>query len=393
MLKSVRKTAIGAVAMGALVLAACGGAAEGDGDDPIDDTNGDAAVEDTDDEAAAADPDVEPVSIRYSLLLPPGGAVADASEWLFETVEEVTGGALVTEIAYGASLLPGTETLAGVGDGRAESGYVVPAYHPAEMPLANISMIPDPGSNQEARSRALDRMYRENDAFREEFERNDLVLLAFGPNNPHSMAVTERFDTAAEFAGKQVRVAGYLSPAYQALGAETVFVSTEEVYESLQRGVVDGNAFPFDVQIATGVYEVAPFLLDDGVGEWGSSAIAINKDVWESLPQEVRDAFDEIRDDYYTTLGEILTQYDTEACESLLADGGEVVVFSDEEKQNVADAVGTAPFDAWLEDAVSAGVEEDVAVAVWEEYQGYVEEYTPQVGYEPGLEACAAQAD
>jgi TRAP-type transport system periplasmic protein len=388
MFKSARRAAVSMVVVSALALAACGEA-----DDEPDDVAADETQDDGDEADDADGEPVETTEIRYSLLLPPDGAVADATEWLFEEVEARTDGALVTEIAYGASLLPGTETLAGVGDGRAEGGYVVPAYHPAEMPLANISMIPDPGTNQEARSRALDRMYRENDDFREEFERHNLVLLAFGPNNPHSMAVTERFDTAAEFQGKQVRVAGYLAPAYEALGAETVFVSTEEVYESLQRGVVDGTSFPFDVQIATGVHEVAPYILDDGVGEWGSSAIVLNLDVWNDLPQEVRDAFDDIRDEYYEELSNQLTIYDERTCETLLADGGEVVVFSDEEKEAVADTVGTAPYDRWLDDAVSAGVDEEVAASVWDEYQQYLEEFTAEASYEPGLEVCAEQGD
>lgn len=391
MFKSARRASVGVVLVSALVLAACG-EADDEPDVATDETQDDVDAPDDADDADDGEP-VEATEIRYSLLLPPDGAVADATEWLFEEVEARTDGALVAEIAYGASLLPGTETLAGVGDGRAEGGYVVPAYHPAEMPLANISMIPDPGTNQEARSRALDRMYRENDAFREEFERHNIVLLAFGPNNPHSLAVTERFDTAAEFQGKQLRVAGYLAAAYEALGAETVFVSTEEVYESLQRGVVDGTSFPFDVQIATGVHEVAPYIMDDGVGEWGSSAIAMNKEVWDGLPQEVRDAFEDIRDEYYDELANQLTIYDERTCDTLLESGGEVVVFSDEEKQAVADAVGTAPYDAWLQDAVSAGVDEDVAAGVWDEYQQYLEEFTAEVSYEPGLEVCAEQAD
>jgi len=75
---------------------------------------------------------------------------------------------------------------------------------------------------------------------------------------------------------------------YEALGFNTVAVEPPDMYDSLQRGVVDLVAFSATDGTTQKLYEVAPNI-GDMRAYFSHSTIAFNYDLWDTLPAETQE--------------------------------------------------------------------------------------------------------
>jgi TRAP-type C4-dicarboxylate transport system substrate-binding protein len=97
-----------------------------------------------------------------------------------------------------------------------------------------------------------------------------------------------------EFKGLKVRaLSGLQGQAIAALGATGVSMPGGELYMALQTGVIDGTVTGVDNVIDRKFYEVAKYGLRTPVysGIW---IVAMNKEVWNSLPKELQALMEEI---------------------------------------------------------------------------------------------------
>src|SRR5699024_7299375 len=131
--------------------------------------------------SAEAANDDETVSLRFASLVPEDGFIGQGLQEWADAVEEASDGSLDITIYGNGSLLPGTEILEGVADGRAEMGITSSNYHPAEMPLWNVVAIPYVSENGFATTQALNELYLDNEDFSAEFERLGVHALGFYP--------------------------------------------------------------------------------------------------------------------------------------------------------------------------------------------------------------------
>jgi TRAP-type C4-dicarboxylate transport system substrate-binding protein len=362
-----------------LVAAACGGGTESAPAAPAAPSSP---------SAPATDEPIAPVRLRLASSLPPGGSIMGIIEWYVGELEARTGGAITTDISYAGSLLSDTEIIPGVRDGAAETGLIVPAYVPGDMPLTQLVYVSTLGHNQAARSRAIQDVYNNNPAVRAEFENLNIKVLGVIGNNTQVAMTTRPVETVEDLRNLRMRVPGNPAVGWRLLGAEPVFLGVGEVYESLQRGVIDGVTFPFDVHMTVGVQEVAKYAFPD-IGESGSAMLGMNLDVYNALPQVVKDIMDDLNAEWYDRMEALLTETDRTACDTLLAAGGQVFLWSDAARQEIADLTGAAMLETWKTNAANAGVEPAAVDALWDEYLGYVLAYNETVSYEPGLALCA----
>lgn len=380
----------------ALVLVACGDADEAPDEPAATEPAETDEAEDTDepapadeDDAAADDlSDLEPVHLRLSTIVGPTSSISVIMEWFNDELEARTDGKVTSDLAFGGSLLPGPDFLSGVVEGRAEGGLLVPAYHPTELPLTNLIMLPAQGHNQGARPRAFQHMLDNNEAIQAEIEGSGMYVIGMTPNSTQASVVTERVETVEDYDGLRMRVPGIPGIGFEAIGVEPAFISAEEVYESLQRGIVDGVTFPWEVHWAAGTYEVGNYIVQDGIGESGMAMHAISLDVWESLDPRVQQIIGEIQEEWYDKLDEFLLEVDQQACDAFIENGNEIIIFSEEEQQKMFDATHELMFNKWRDDAVATGLDEDLVLSVWDEYEGKVLEFNDVTEYVDATVAC-----
>lgn len=340
----------------------------------------------------AAQPDApnEVYTMRVATIYGPGSAAQDMLDWWVEEVEQRSEGRIDAEIFYGASLLSAADTLPGLREGRAEAGLLIPAYNPAELPLMQLGMVPGSGENNEAHARALHELNLSHQAFQDEIAGNGVRIMAYNViGNLGTVATPEPITDIGQLNGMTLRALGPVATAMQLVGVEPVAIEAQEVYEAIQRGVIDGTTgLPLEVIAQQGIEEVAPWVLEMQFGFWGIAAVALNPEFWDSLPEDIQQIMLEVSEEYIDTGSEIMMDREAAACDTLIEAGGGVTTLPSEQVDGWLEQVGDSMMAAWRQDTAAAGVAlEDIAsfeAAFIESHAGAL----PSAEFVDGLAAC-----
>lgn len=111
--------------------------------------------------------------------------------------------------------------------------------------------------------------------------------------------------TGLDLSGLKLRATPAYVPFMRAMGATAVAISPGEVYTALQRGVVDGLAWPEGGVAIYGWHEYIKYRV--GPGFWRSSTMAvINLDKYKSMTKKERDVLDAAGLEFEKTSGAYL---------------------------------------------------------------------------------------
>lgn len=326
----------------------------------------------------------------YASPAPSSGALGLVADWWADEVNAASDGEINVDMFQDSSLLSGTETLAGVADGRADIGYLAPAFYEEQLPLTQVTTIPFVTDDAEAVQRTFYDLYQENDEFRAEYNDLGVHVLYFLPLGGSVMGFEEPVESLEGLDGLRVRAVGLHARAFESAGADPVFLAPTELYESIQRGVVDGfGSLPFDLAYTHRLGEVAPEFNYPGLGVLGAAAIVMNLDEWEALDDETQELMTEVSEDAMSEGVTTTTDVDADMCASLTSEGVDVNALPEEEVEEWA-SLGDWE-EMWAESAVANGVDQDTASAFLEEYRTTLATYDGQGDYVDGALACAEQ--
>lgn len=374
----------------ALLAAACGGEETGTADDSATDA-GEETAEVTETEAEAeADPG-EVITLQFASFLGEGAPQSQVVEWWGEQLEERSNGRIQVETFFSESLLAGTDILPGVSDGRAQAGWTGNFYHPADLPLLSVVELPFVTSNGPAQAQALLDLYRDYEPFREEFQRNGVHLAFIPPLGTNVVGTSDQpIASLNDLSGLSIRAAGLLVGALQEVGANPVALAAPEIYESLQRGVIDGyTSMTLEVIPALGLHEETNYLAETGNGQYVTGMHILNLDLYESLDPELRDLIDEVSEEAQSQAVEYLAEVEMEVCQQLLDAGIEVSTLDEEVVEQWRE--DSPDFEAeWLEAREAEGLP---ATEFYERYRELLQQYEDEGEYEIGVRRCAQQSD
>jgi len=331
----------------------------------------------------------ETYELKFASYNVPTAAESVTSKAWAKDIEEATDGRVKIEFFYQEALLTGAETLPGVADGRADMGYIAGAYYPAELPLSNVAGIPFLTENAEAQGRTFKDLYENNDALREEWESLGVKVVTWAPVPPNIVAMKEPTDGLEDLEGKKIRGYGYVSQALEMAGASAVGISQSEVYEALQRGVLDGTSgASLDIAADRDYQEVAPHFVDVNFGNYAVTANIINKELWDSFPEDIKSAFTEASEGYMDMYLENLAELEVASCDELLEAGGDVTLLEDSETAAWQKEAGPAIQEIWANDVRATKPDADTE-AFFEAYTSTLEQYEAESEYVPAMERCA----
>lgn len=328
---------------------------------------------------------------QYANYLPPNSSLSTGIADYFDTIEKP--GNIKVEEFYQESLLAATDIMPGVSQGRADLGFMIALYYPGELPLSQVVGVPFQTTDSSAQIKTFNSLYENNDDFRAEYDAQGVHVLSFVPLAPTMVATSDPLSGLDGLQGKKIRAVGLLSKAMQIAGVNPVALSAPEVYESVERGVIDGfTSYPFDVAVSNSLDEVAPYMTDPGTGLYNLGALIVTKSLWDGLDDETKSTMTDAIDGYVENSIDLLAEDESSLCDSFLADGGTPGVFSEADVDRFKTEVGDTVLDGWRDQAVSAGVSEDAVDGFLDEYQSTLKEQGKSSSYVPGLVACAERA-
>jgi len=319
---------LAAAGIGALLLTSCSSG----GSEPEAPEQAGVAFGASKEEWIAAFEDVEPFEIRSETPAPQGSPGSRAWEAYFASLEEYSGGKITVDLGYSYAYAGITEVDDAVADGTLDMGPLLPTLDPAKYPayttMANLTFLTSQSplvgilhANTYLNTAAWD-----TEEILDEL-RSDGIEPIWLANSlpPTALLCNQRIESLADAQGLQAVAS---SPAaatqMQAIGITPVAIPYTDVYESVQRGVLEcTNTFPGQAAVF-GITEVAPYVhFASRAGIIHTpGAFGVNADWFNSLPLVARQLIWDQQRVFFTETAAATWDQLLEAMQSAEANGG-----------------------------------------------------------------------
>lgn len=220
-------------------------------------------------------------------------------EWI-EDVKETTSGNLEVNIHWSGALADAPNAADAMGSGTSQIGILYPIYTPSKFPtwtwLSEYSFQSDPRpviGDMQAFAAALE-VSLNSELIKDEYHSQGIepLLPLFEMNAGYHLVCTEPVTSLDLAKGKTVRTpGGPWERETKALGMAPTQMPVGEMYEALQRGVLDCSVNPLRDLIAFDLIEVATDITmdDEAVFTGFNAALGANLDWWNGLDSDVQD--------------------------------------------------------------------------------------------------------
>lgn len=216
--------------------------------------------------------------------------VPSVLEPFVQRLNEASNGA-INITRSGPETVPPFEQVDPVSRGLFDMLFTNGAYHgtisSVGMTLDAISASPDQ-VHQSGIWDYVDQHYREQHNLK-------LIAVLLDPNGFHIILRRPLGDDG--LAGRRIRGTPIYHPLIEALGGAPVVLPAGEIYPSLERGVVDGAAWPTIGAVGFRWFEVADYMMRPTFGQV-AHLVFMNLDRWEALPEETRTLITEVARGY-----------------------------------------------------------------------------------------------
>lgn len=256
----------------------------------------------------SSDGDKEKITLSYAFFAPDNTFPAVQMKKWAEELEKRTDGKVKVDMFFGGTLLEADNMFDGVSNGTADIGLTATTYEPGRFPLLEISDLPNKYPNSEVASQVVADLIGE---YPPEALKDFKIITSFA-TEPAYIQSTKSISSLKELSGTQLRIAGALTPVMEALGAAPVGMAQSEVPEALQTSVVDGNVSSREVLKDLKLAEYVKYVTDYPL-TINTFVAVMNKDKWESLPEDVKKVIDELNKEMTVFTGQYLDKHTEEA--------------------------------------------------------------------------------
>jgi len=266
----------------------------------------------------------EVIKWKYQHHEPEASLSFTGSKRICDRINTASNGRLVVECFASGAITPALKELEGVHNGVLEAGsnayevyvYLLPEAGPFGSLAGGLTPIQkmmwfEGGGGNDLASRLVEPL-------------NVVHIANYQTGSPEIWCHSNKeLKTAADIKGLKMRCAGEGGEIIARMGAATVFFPGGELYESMQRGVIDAFEYgPPQLNWGMAFHEVAEYLyISSSRAPGGSGGFAVNKDAWAKLPDDLKQVVeDAVHADplkYYTES----IQLDAEALEKYIAYG------------------------------------------------------------------------
>lgn len=235
------------------------------------------------------------VTLKLHQFLPAQANVPkDILDVWADTVEAASDGRIKVD-RYPSMQLGGTppELLDQAIDGVADIVWTVVGYTPGRFPTTEVFELPFMVEDARAASCAYWKMFQEH---MEDDEFADVKILGTWVHGPGMFHTSDPVETPADLQGMKIRGGSRLVNELLTLaGATPVGMPVPAVPEGLSKGVIDGTTIPWEVTTALKVPELVENHTEfEGPALYNLTfVLAMNKDKYESLPEDLRNVIDE----------------------------------------------------------------------------------------------------
>ena len=253
----------------------------------------------------------------------------------FPAIEKETSGRIKINPVWNGEISISYENLNTVKDGtRAQITVIVPEYSMKELPLHQLFKSFPTGPIGQEQVNFFRNVYHEIPELVNELEAQNIHPIIIATGYPAAFFSLKPLKSLRDIKVQNWRSASFWHKDFLAnAGATPVTISWGQgVYDALDNGTLDGLIVNIDSGYDLKAHKAAPNILASKKLWLGHEyIIAMNKDVWDKLPDEDKKAIERAAESSYKVLGGIMDERFTWQLETLRNDGATVRLLTDDE--------------------------------------------------------------
>lgn len=314
-----------------------------------------------------------PITLTYSTFSP---ATSKANAQLLEflkNLEEKSEDNVKIKFYTSETLGKAIDHLSMVEEGTADIVSWCPVYTPSRFPLTLMMEMPLIGTTALEGKQVWDDIFNTIPELQAEFD--NIKILAMLPGAPNNLFARKPIKKIEDFKGKRIIGNGKTwVDTWKALGAQNVYMGMADMYLGLQRGTIDAALSGWSDVETWKWREVAPYATDFPMMGGYICGMAMNKNSWNRLPENIQDIWDK---EWAKFAIKRATRWDVEGDagrENWVEKGGEIVYFSDTDIEKIAEKA----IDVWKDWINTTNEKELPGTEMYEAYRKSMEKH----GYE-----------
>ena len=305
-------------------------------------------------------------TLKYSDHEPLGGMRTKfIKDVFFANIEKESNGRLKIEDHWDSEISTGYDALRIVGKEKAaDMAIVVPEYSAKELPLHQLFKSFPVGPTGNKQVTFFRRVYAEIPSFNEELEKENVVTIFISTGYPVAFFSKKPINNLKDIKGERWRSASFWHKDFlQNVGAVPVTMPWNDgIFKAIEDGTLDGLMVNVDGGDQLKVDEVAPNILySDKLWMGHVYLLVINKDTWNGLAKEDKEAIQRAAEKSYKTLGSVMDSSFDAQIKDMKKDGAKIrTLKSSELKQWEIDTKYQEVQNAWVKEQEDNGIK-DVA--------------------------------
>jgi len=313
----------------------------------------------------------KPIKLVFSSYLKQGFTNNLTCQFWMEEVTKRTNGRVQFTTYYDGTLLKGAESLPGCGRGMCDLTLCPDAYTADRHPLSMVQTLLFMTDKMDSYLRACYRLFTTEPLLIEEFTRNNVHFLVEIPVSSDILGAKEKINRIALLKNKRIRAMAMTADALKILGATPVGLALGEVYDGLDKGVIDGYSLTdFTLASMFHLYEVAPYMHDTGMGQFGGMFFVMNKRKWDKLPPDIQGIMTDVAKEAIDKHVALYMKIEGQMVDRAHKGGAKVVILTDEEKARWKETAGPKLWEKWMNDRNAKGLKGTYVFNRWKEIIG-----------------------
>lgn len=224
--------------------------------------------------------------------------------------------------AYAGSVADVKGVLEAVESGIADMGYVPHLFEGDKLPLEQITYVTPFGTKDLPKLMdIIEKLHAEIPEMDEAWTRANQKVLAPVGVDTYYLLTKFPVNSLEDIKDHKIGVGGLALNWLKGTGAVPVSGALTTYYNGMSTGLYEG-VIVFESAIAPyKFYEVAPYITDIGLGATYASALTVNLDTWNSLPEDLRAILQEVAQEYRDDTANAYAQRGVESLAKAKAQG------------------------------------------------------------------------
>lgn len=228
----------------------------------------------------------DPIKVRMSMHTPAVSGLSKFGEASLKILEKMSNGKITYDFRPGGVVHSVSEGFEANRNGITDMSPCFVFYNPTNFPMTQALSLPGLFPDAAVMQRVIEDIYPKY--LKAEFERQGLYALGMVGSARFRILSNMPITTLEEIAGKKIRSGGGINQRiFQALGASTVNMSSQDMQQGLQRGLIDGIYTSDAAGSIFKLQDVAKHHTDVAINhtelDW-----CMNKRWFDALPQDLK---------------------------------------------------------------------------------------------------------